>query len=276
MKKLLFGTAGIPLSTPLPNTTNGIKQVKKLGLDSMELEFVRSVHISQEKAPEIKSLAKDKGVTLTCHGQYYINLNAQEEKKIEASKKRIILAASRASQCGAYSMTFHAAYYMKQNPEKVYQKVKQGFQEVVKELQNNNHSIWVRPETTGKITQWGNLKETVKLAEEVEQVLPCIDFSHLHARSNGKFNTKEEFKEMLNLVERKLGRKALDNMHIHLTGINYGERGEKHHLTLNESDMNWQELLQTWKEFKIKGVVTCESPNIEKDALMMKKYFKSI
>jgi len=33
--------------------------------------------------------------------------------------------------------------------------------------------------------------------------------------------------------------------------------------------------MKTWKEFKIKGVVTSESPNIEDDASMLQKLYKS-
>ena len=78
------------------------------------------------------------------------------------------------------------------------------------------------------------------------------------------------------MVEGKLGREALDNMHIHLSGINYSEKGEKNHLVLQESDMNYQDLLRIWKEFKIKGVVVSESPNIEEDALLLQKFWRKI
>ena len=275
MTTLRFGTAGIPISTPRPTTLTGIEHVKKLGLDCMELEFVRSVNITEAKAHLVKEIAKKQDIALTAHGQYFINLNAQEKAKLEASKQRIYKAAKIADLCGASSMTFHAAYYMQQDPEKVYVKVKEGVKEVIKHLKDNDHKIWVRPETTGKATQWGDLKEIVKLSEEVEQVLPCIDFSHLHART-GKNNTYDEFREMLAYVEKKLGRLALNNMHIHLSGINYSEKGERNHLTLEESDMNYKDLLKVFKEFKIKGNVISESPNIEKDALLLKKLYKEI
>ncbi len=45
MDRLRFGTAGIPISTLQHNTINGIEQVRKLGLENMELEFVHSVNI---------------------------------------------------------------------------------------------------------------------------------------------------------------------------------------------------------------------------------------
>ena len=54
MKELLFGTAGIPLSANPRTTADGITHVKRIGLGAMELEFVHSVNITKEKAPEIK------------------------------------------------------------------------------------------------------------------------------------------------------------------------------------------------------------------------------
>ena len=74
-------------------------------------------------------------------------------------------------------------------------------------------------------------------------------------------------------MEKKLGRNALDNVHFHCQGINYNEKGERNHLNLKESDMNYKDLIKTWKEFKLKGVVVCESPNVEKDALFLKEIY---
>ncbi len=274
-KKLCFGTAGIPLSTPSPSTLSGISHVKKLGLDSMELEFVRSINISKEKAPLVKETAKKENILLTCHGQYFINLNSLDPQKVAISKSRIFQAAKRAYECGAYSMTFHAAYYMKEPPSKVYPKVKRRMKKVVNMLKEHSIEIWVRPELTGKGSQWGSLKELIKLSQEVEYVLPCIDFAHQHART-GKYNSYIEFSKMLEAIEDGLGKEALRNMHIHTAGIEYTEKGERRHLNLKDSDMNYRELVKAWKDFKIKGAVTCESPNIEKDALLLKKTYNKI
>ena len=85
LDKLFFGTAGIPNSTPERNTINGVAWVKELGLDAMELEFVRSVNISKQKAPEVKKAAEKNNIILTCHGSYFINLNAWDTAKLKAS-----------------------------------------------------------------------------------------------------------------------------------------------------------------------------------------------
>ena len=65
-------------------------------------------------------------------------------------------------------------------------------------------------------------------------------------------------------------------MHMHITGIAYGEKGEKHHLTLEESDLKYKELLKALKDYNVKGVAISESPNIEEDAMMMKKLFSKL
>ena len=270
-KKLIFGTAGIPLSTEKPNTVNGIERVRELGLGAMELEFVHSVNLNKKKAEEVKKAAKKNEIELTCHGQYYINLNSLEKAKVKASVKRILNAARIANIAGAKSMTFHAAFYMKMDKGKVYENVKRELKGIVKTLKSEGNKIWIRPEFTGKATQFGDLEELIKLSEDIEQVRPCIDFAHYHARYNGKMNSYEKFAELLEQIEKRLGKRALHNMHIHVSGINYSEKGEKNHMPLKESDLKYKELIKAWNDFGVRGIVISESPNIEEDALLMQK-----
>src|SRR3989338_7263216 len=103
---LRFGTPGIP--STVEGTVGGVQEVARVGLKAMELEFVHSVNITKEKAVDVKSAVKKNDVRLTCHAPYYINLNAIEKEKLEASKNRLINAALIADACGAFSITFHA------------------------------------------------------------------------------------------------------------------------------------------------------------------------
>jgi deoxyribonuclease IV len=275
--RLLFGPAGVPLSAPSRSTIDGIAQVRKLGLGCMELEFVRGVRMTPAVAKQVHDIAKKNDVVLSAHGPYYINLNSLDKATTEASIKRILETARIAHICGAYSITFHAAYYMKLEKEKVYETVRNHLRQIVKTLQGEGIKLWVRPETTGKAAQFGDLDELIRLSQEVEQVLPCVDFSHLHARSNGKFNTYPEFSSVLEKLERGIGRDALKNMHIHLSGIAYTEKGERNHLVLKESDMDYKELVRALRTHNCFGVMISESPNLEADALeMMREYEKEM
>lgn len=118
------------------------------------------------------------------------------------------------------------------------------------------------------------MREILDVSKQFECVLPCVDFSHLHARFGGKENNIESFRHSLSLIEKEFGRIGLDNMHIHVSGINYSDKGERNHLNLPESDMNYIDLMKALHEFKIKGCIISESPNIEGDALLMQKTFE--
>jgi len=65
-------------------------------------------------------------------------------------------------------------------------------------------------------------------------------------------------------------------MHIHLSGIKYSQHGELGHLNLRESDLRYVELLKALKELEVKGLVICESPNLEDDALLLQKTYNSL
>lgn len=276
MDKLRFGTAGIPLSMPNRNTIHAPEFIRKLGLDAMEIEFVRSVNLTKDKAKELKKSANDNDIKLTCHAPYFINLCSNETIKIIASKKRILKSAEIANIAGASSLTFHAGFYQNKEPKKVYEKIKKEIKEIVAQLKKNNNEIILSPETTGKATQFGSIEELVTLSKELSHVSLCIDFAHLYARSIGKFNGEKDFSYIFKYIKDELGDSAIKNMHIHISGINYGPKGERNHLVLEDkkNKFDYRGLIKSFKKYKIKGIIIGESPNIEKDALLMQKLYK--
>jgi len=274
--ELLFGTGGVPASAKSRSTEAGIERIAELGLGCMEVEFVQGVKMSPDVAVSVGELAARKNVVLTAHGPYFVNLNAVESQKVHMSKERILQTARIAALFGARSITFHAAFYLKSTPAETYAVVKKRLQEVVNILRKEGNKVTISPEVTGKPSQFGTLEELLQLSSEIEGVLPCIDFSHWHART-GKANSYQEFLAMLDQVEKKLGRRGLDNMHIHLSGIAYGNKGEIKHLMLPDSDLHYRELLKALKERKAKGVIICESaPYLEKDALLLQQTYRAL
>jgi deoxyribonuclease-4 len=274
--KLLFGTGGVPVSAKSRSTEAGIERIAELGLGCMEVEFVQGVKMSPQVAASVGELAARKKVVLTAHGPYFVNLNAVEPQKVHMSKERILQTARIAALFGARSITFHAAFYLKNTPAETYATVKKHLQEVMTILQKEGNKVTISPEVTGKPSQFGTLEELLQLSNEIEGVALCIDFSHWHART-GKANSYQEFLAVLDQVEKKLGRRGLDNMHIHLSGIAYGNKGEIKHLMLQDSDFKYAELLKALKERKAKGVIICESvPYLENDALLLQQTYRDL
>lgn len=272
MDKLLFGISGIPIGDGSQkfNYSSGIKYLKSIGLDAMELPFVRSVNVTDKNKDLILKTKLENDFYLSAHGSYYINLNADEEDKQLQSIERIIKGANGISKVGGRSLIFHPGFYLKDSKEETYNTIKENL------LKLPFNSVDYRLETTGKRTQFGSLEELVSLCKEIPTCKLCIDFSHIHARHNGKLKSYDDFAQILQYIQIELGKSALEDLHIHLSGINYSEKGEKNHLPFLESDFNFVDCLRALKNFNVKGCIICESPVLEKDALLLKETYEKL
>lgn len=274
LENLLFGTAGVPNCTQKKNNPiEGVRQIHALGLDCMQLEFAHGVRMKEEVSSGLRKVSYELGVPLTSHGPYYINLNAREQDKIDSSVERIIQTAKISDLCGAESMTFHAAFYMKDSPYDVFDLVEKSMNVIEERLGRLDIEIELRPELTGKTSQFGSLEELISLTKNVNSCRPCMDFSHLYART-GKYNTEAEFDEVINTLKTELGEDSVKNMHIHLSGISSNSKGDLKHLNLGDSSFNWKDLIKVLKKNDCRGYVICNSPNLEEDAIMMKNFYK--
>ena len=103
-----FGTVGSPISTPKKpgGSVGSILRIKELGLDALELGWVRAVRVSEETCAAIKSTASEQGVLISIHAPYFINLNATDEEWIN-SRKRLMDAAVYGNLAGGTDIIFH-------------------------------------------------------------------------------------------------------------------------------------------------------------------------
>jgi deoxyribonuclease-4 len=236
----------------------------------MELLFVRSINVSDKNKDAILNNKIKDNFYLSAHGSYYINLNAYTLDKQDASIKRILDAGEALSKVQGRSLIFHPGYYLHDSEEKTYNNIRKNLSGLP------NKGIDYRLETTGKSTQFGTLEELVSLCKEISSCKLCIDFAHIHARNNGSLRDYDDFSQILQYVLDKLGRAALDDLHIHMGGIEYSAKGERHHLPLQESDFNYNACLRALKDFNVKGCVICEGPRVEHDALLLKRTFEKL
>jgi len=272
MEKLLFGISGIPLGNGKESFTynTGIKYLKDFGLDAMELPFVKNVNVTDKNKGLILKAKEDNDFYLSAHGSYFINLNAEDEEKQTQSLERIIKGAKALKEVSGRSIVFHAGYYLSKTKEETY-----------KTILNNlkilpNLGVDYRLETTGKRTQFGDLKELVDLCKEVKTCKVCIDFSHIHARYNGCLKSYDDFKDILVYLRDNLGEEALKDFHAHISGINYGLKGEKKHMEILESDFKYIDCMKALKDMDVKGCIICESPILEKDAILLKETYMNL
>ena len=254
-----IGTVGAPQGTPKSGTVSAIEYSRALGFEHLEIAWVQSVRVTDESCREMKEAATKQHLSLSVHAPYYINLNSQTDDLMRKSDERLLAAARKGYLAGARDIVFHPGSYHTQPPEQVYERAKQKLLELTSILRDEGVDVILRPETMGKGAMFGTLEETIQLSRDVPGVLPAIDFAHCHART-AQLNSYDEFMGMLKAVEDGLGRHGLDNIHIHLSGIQYGPKGEQCHLPLNEADMKYRELLQALVDYDVKGTMAIEAP----------------
>lgn len=275
----IFGTVGTPRSTPKkPGGTIGtIRHLAKLELFAFEIGWVRSVRVSENTCAAIKKTADELGMRLSVHAPYYINLNADKEEWPKG-RKRLMDAAFYGNLAGATDIVFHPGSYFGQPPEDVLPLAIQRLRDCVDELRNQGNQVVLRPETMGKGALLGSLDDTLMLSKEIEGVEPCLDFAHLHARpGDGSINSYAEWVEIFERYEAHLGKQALKRLHCHLSGIEFGPKGERNHLMLKDSDFNLDALLRALNAFNCGGRVLCESPqDMDVDALYIMEVWKKI
>jgi deoxyribonuclease-4 len=276
--RFIFGTVGSPNSTPKKpgGSIGAAMRLKELELGALELGWVQSVRVSEETCGAIKTTCYDHEILLSVHAPYFINLNGTEEEWPK-SRKRLMDAAYYGNLAGATDIIFHPGSYFAQPVDEVLERSIERLRGCVAELRAAGNPVILRPETMGKPAMLGSLEDTLLMSQAIPGVEPCLDFAHLHARAgDGSVNTKVEWLQVLDDYAQFLGPAALQRLHVHMSGIEYGPKGERNHVAVAECDLDLAALYSALLERGCAGRILCESPEMEDDALYLKEEWQKI
>jgi|SRR3989338_373726 len=251
-----FGPAGLG---PVKTAMETLEKYCALGLKACEIAFTYSAYIKPGECPVIREKARELGIDLSIHAQYWVNLNSKEKEKREATKRRILECCEIGALLGAKVVVFHPGYYS-ENKEESYQTIKKGITEIMDEMKKRGWKIRIAPETMGKVNVFGSIEEISRLARETECSF-CIDFAHILARDK-----KIDYEKIKELFPQK-------EWHVHFSGIVYGDKGEKHHITTEKKA--WKELLENIPKDK-EIIIINESPTLVQDSAEGLKIWEKI
>jgi deoxyribonuclease-4 len=259
MSKVKFGPTGIG---PVKDAVSNLEMYHELGFDAAEVLFTYGVYIkNKEDALEIGRAAKKLGITLSIHAPYYVNLNSKEKEKIENSKKRILKCCETGHWLGAKRVVFHPGFYSGMKSEEAAIKIKEGILEMQMVVKKNKWDVELCPEVMGKVNVFGSIDEIGALVDETGCGV-CVDIAHVLARY-GKY----EFEKMKDVFKLK-------KWHVHFSGIEYGDKGERKHLITPAEE--WKKVLKFLKKLDKDIVLICESPDAVGDSVVGKKIWKDL
>jgi len=202
-----------------------LERYKKLGLNACEIAFTYGVYIKEDDAKKIGEKAKELDIQLTIHAPYWINLNSEEREKIEKSKERILNSLKIGDLLNASLVVFHPGYYGKMDKKKTFENIKKEILELQEKRKELKIKTQLAGETTGKKNVFGSIEEIKKLVDETG-IRFCLDIAHIKARyGENRISLKELFKMFKG------------PLHLHFSGIEYGEKGEKKHKLTEEKEI---------------------------------------
>jgi deoxyribonuclease-4 len=262
-----IGPAGIPLSCKGRTNKDGIKYVHRdLDLNAIEIQFVRGLYVmSDEEAQIIRDYSMENDVEVHVHAPYYINL-AGDGEEIEMSIDKILKSVKMADDIGAKTVVIHPGFYGSLSEKKTMKLIIKNAKKITSVMKKEKLQSKIGIETMGKQKVFGTIDEIIEISKNVKDVVPVIDFAHIHARGNGCLKERKDFEEIFD----KLKPLKLKHYLIHLTGVLYEDGNEFYHLPIKKGDMSIAPLIEIILDNKLNVTLISESPLLEHDAIYIR------
>lgn len=252
----------------------------QLGLDAFEYSFGHGIRGSENLWRQLHDAFAAHDIALSVHAPYYINFCSANDGVRLRSRQYLTDTIRAAGIMGAGRVVVHPGSVAKGTKrEEALQRVRQELLYALAETDTDElRGILVCPETMGKLSQLGTVDEVLALCEPAPaRLLPTLDFGHINARGQGSLGSSEDFEEVFDRVEERLGKESANRVHIHFSRIEYGKSGEIRHLTFDDGTFGpfFEPLAVVLARREYRPVVICESAGtMAEDALKMKDSYE--
>jgi len=254
--------------------------LSKRGLNAFEYQCTRGVNIKEETAFRLGQLAREQDILMSIHAPYYINLSTTDPQIRVKTRGHILKSLKAARAMGAKIVVFHPGAGSGGDRKEILTRAKVFLKEILAEVEEEGLAhILLAPETMGKKNQLGSLEEVLEICELGKQLVPAVDFGHLHAVTGGGFWGKSPFVSVFDRIEERLGREYLQNLHIHFSPVEFTAAGEKKHRTTLETGFgpDFAPLAQVLAERNLSPAIICESAGRQaEDAVIYKEIYERI
>ncbi|MGN1030102.1 MAG: TIM barrel protein, partial [Butyricicoccaceae bacterium] len=182
-----FARAGFKATADAP------RWLAEMGLDAYEYQCGRGVRIGSETAHKIGEQARLHGIVLSLHSPYFINLSSEETERVEKNADYVLQSCRAADDLGADRIVVHCGGMGKLTRARAMENTERNVLDLLERVENAGYGhIRLCLETMGKVRQMGSAEEVMQLVALDERLLPCIDFGHLNARTQGGLQTREQ------------------------------------------------------------------------------------
>ena len=247
-----------------------------LGLSAYEYPFTFGVNMNEKSKQEMIEYFSNKGFKLSVHAPYYINFASNDPEKLKNTYKYLLDSVLKAREIGADRVVFHSGSLTNQTREQAMENCIKNLKEFITILDEYDiHDCYICPETMGKHGQIGTWQEVKQMCALDDRIIPCLDFGHINAFTLGGLSSEDKYEEIISAFVDDLKKTEI---HIHFSRIEYTNKGEKKHLTLDEDSEfgpSYMEMINSLKKFSANFRVISESNGTQSvDSNKMQEYYK--
>lgn len=275
----LFGPAGNgdAFAAKYKSSVDAPGYLRELGVDLYEYQCGRGVNVGEATARKIGAEAKKHGIEISVHAPYFISLSTIDEVKLEKNKKYILDSCRLVRWLGGDRVVVHCGGLSGLSREEALENTIANLQPILQAVEEAGcGDVRLCMETMGRVNVLGDLEEVIRICKSDERLLPCVDFGHLNARSQGGMFDLEDFIRALDRLEQELGERGRV-FHAHFSKIEYSKGGEVRHLTFEDQQFgpNFDHLAGLLAQRGLSPHIICESAGTQDlDALAMKNMYK--
>lgn len=218
------------------STLDTFKWESQRGLELFEYSLGRGITIGSAAAEVFGAEAAKYGIEISVHAPYFINFASDDPMKAEKSIGYIMSSFKILRAFGGKRCVFHVGTEGKRNRSEAFSDIKRMFDRLLEaKFEKGYDDLILCPETMGKLAQIGTVEEIAELCKMDSNLYPCVDFGHINARTGGSLKTEEDFQRIIDKFFDEIGEKKTKNMHVHFSKIEFGDKGEKRHLTFEDT-----------------------------------------
>lgn len=279
--KPLFGPAGNcdSFNRAYKGTVHAPRWLRELGLDCYEYQCGRGVNLGEDTARRIGAAAAEHGIQMSLHSPYFINLSSREPERVEKNLRYIAESCRAIDWMGGDRVVVHCGGLTGMTRQEALENTVANLAQALQMLEEQGLAhIRLCIETMGKLNVLGDAEEVFAICKSDARLLPCIDYGHLNARTQGGMNSREAMRALLDRMAAVLGEERAAAHHAHFSKIEYSKGGEVKHLTFEDAEYG-PEFAPLAEELALRGWsprIICESAGTQaEDALEMKRIYQA-
>ena len=277
----LFGPAGNcdRFNAEYKGTVHAPRWLQELGLDCYEYQCGRGVNLGEDTARRIGAAAAEHGIQMSLHSPYFINLSSREPERVEKNLRYIAESCRAIDWMGGDRVVVHCGGLTGMTRQEALENTVANLAQALQMLEDQGLAhIRLCIETMGKLNVLGDAEEVFAICKSDARLLPCIDYGHLNARTQGGMNSREAMRALLDRMAAVLGEERAAAHHAHFSKIEYSKGGEVKHLTFEDTEYG-PEFAPLAEELSLRGWkprIICESAGTQaEDALEMKRIYQA-